>query len=145
MPATKTADTMTEGDWRKVLSKQEYNILREKGTEYPGTGEYDGFYPDEGHFVCRGCGNAIYSAESKFKSGCGWPAFDKCYKGSIATKTDGSMGMRRIEIMCAKCGGHLGHVFEGERMTETNQRHCVNSLSVKYVKGSVNEEQVKVL
>lgn len=83
----------------------------------------------EGHFVCRGCKTPLYSAKAKFDSGCGWPAFDKCYKGSINTHVDSSMGMRRVEITCATCGGHLGHVFEGERMTDTNERHCVNSVS----------------
>jgi methionine-R-sulfoxide reductase len=83
----------------------------------------------EGHFACRACNAPLYSAEAKFKSGCGWPAFDKCYKGAVATVTDSSFGMRRVEILCAACGGHLGHVFEGERMTPTNERHCVNSVS----------------
>lgn len=82
-----------------------------------------------GHFVCRACNTPLYSAKAKFDSGCGWPAFDKCYKGAIDTKTDSSFGMRRVEILCATCGGHLGHVFEGERMTSTNERHCVNSVS----------------
>lgn len=136
---------MTEKDWREALSPQEYNILRDKGTEYPGTGEYDGFYPKEGHFVCRACGNPLYSAASKFQSGCGWPAFDKCYVNSIKTEVDSTLGMRRVEIMCASCDGHLGHVFEGERMTDTNERHCVNSLSVKYVDGPVDLEEAKVV
>merc|ERR1711998_415044 len=105
------------------------------GTE-PRGGEYDGFYPKagEGYFECRACKAPLYSAEAKFKSGCGWPAFDKCYKGAVETTIDSSHGMRRIEITCAKCGGHLGHVFEGERMTATNERHCVNSVSVKFNK-----------
>ena len=145
IPEGKQVSKMTESDWQSVLSKEEYHVLREKGTEYPGTGEYDGFYPSEGHFVCRGCGNPLYSAESKFKSGCGWPAFDKCYKGSIKIKTDSSLGMRRVEIMCNTCDGHLGHVFEGEHMTPTNERHCVNSVSVKYVKANNTAEQVKVV
>ena len=136
---------MTADDWRKVLSRQEFNVLREKGTERPGSGEYDGFYPKEGHFVCRGCGNPIYSAEAKFQSGCGWPAFDKCYKGSIRTETDVTLGMKRVEIMCGACDGHLGHVFEGERMTPTNERHCVNSVSIKFVDGKVDKEEVKVV
>ena len=112
-------------------------MLREKATEPAGSGEYDGFYPKagEGHFVCRGCKNPLYSAEAKFKSGCGWPAFDKCYKGGVKTIEDNSYGMRRIEILCARCDGHLGHVFVGEGMTKTNERHCVNSASVKFVKG----------
>ena len=75
------------------------------------------------------------SAAAKFHSGCGWPAFDKCYKGAIETHVDDSLGMRRVEIVCAKCKGHQGHVFEGEHFTDTNERHCVNSLSIRYVKG----------
>lgn len=80
-------------------------------------------------------------------SGCGWPAFDKCFKGAVVTQTDNAYGMRRVEIMCGKCGGHLGHVFEGERMTATNERHCVNSISVKFQKGAIPEglEEEKVV
>ena len=128
--------TTSESEWRKKLSSGEYHVLRQKGTE-PQGGEYDAFYPKptEGYFACRGCAAPLYSAEAKFKSGCGWPAFDKCYKGSVETTTDTSHGMQRIEITCAQCAGHLGHVFVGERMTPTNERHCVNSVSVKFVKG----------
>ena len=98
----------------------------------------DGFYPKtgEGYFACRGCEKPLYSAEAKFKSGCGWPAFDKCYKGSVETTVDETHGMQRIEITCAGCGGHLGHVFVGEGMTQTNERHCVNSVSVRFKKGA---------
>ena len=131
------AITKTDAEWKAELSDFEYKVLREKATEPAGSGEYDGFYPKagEGHFVCRGCKNPLYSAEAKFKSGCGWPAFDKCYKDSVKTIEDNSYGMRRIEILCARCDGHLGHVFVGEGMTKTNERHCVNSASVKFVKG----------
>ena len=127
----------SEAEWKAELSDFEYKVLREKATEPSGSGEYDGFYPKagEGHFVCRGCKNPLYSAEAKFKPGCGWPAFDKCYKGGVKTIEDNSYGMRRIEILCARCDGHLGHVFVGEGMTKTNERHCVNSASVKFVKG----------
>ena len=127
----------SEAEWKAELSDFEYKVLREKATEPAGSGEYDGFYPKagEGHFVCRGCKNPLYSAEAKFKSGCGWPASDKCYKGGVKTIEDNSYGMRRIEILCARCDGHLGHVFVGEGMTKTNERHCVNSASVKFVKG----------
>ena len=124
----------------------EYRVLREKGTERPGTGEYNKFYPKDGHFVCAApsCATPLYSAAAKFDSGCGWPAFDKIVEGSVVTQTDMSMGMKRIEIMCAKCGGHLGHVFEGERFTETNERHCVNSVSVKYVDAPLGEDVSEV-
>lgn len=128
----KPPSEMTAADWKTALSPTAYNILREKGTERGGTGEYDRFYPDEGHFVCGGCSAPLYSAEAKFKSGCGWPAFDKCYKGAVGTNVDSTFGMRRVEIVCKNCDGHLGHVFEGERMTDTNERHCVNSVSLGF-------------
>eukprot|EP00670_Eutreptiella_braarudii_P007038 CAMPEP_0174287086 /NCGR_PEP_ID=MMETSP0809-20121228/14349_1 /TAXON_ID=73025 ORGANISM="Eutreptiella gymnastica-like, Strain CCMP1594" /NCGR_SAMPLE_ID=MMETSP0809 /ASSEMBLY_ACC=CAM_ASM_000658 /LENGTH=144 /DNA_ID=CAMNT_0015383443 /DNA_START=26 /DNA_END=460 /DNA_ORIENTATION=+ len=124
----------TDAEWRAQLSPEEFNILRKKGTERGGTGEYNKFYPTEGYFVCKGCGAPLYSAAAKFDSGCGWPAFDKCYKGAVKTEIDTSHGMRRIEIMCAACDGHLGHVFENEGFTKTMERHCVNSASVKFVK-----------
>ncbi|KAA8498586.1 Peptide methionine sulfoxide reductase B5 [Porphyridium purpureum] len=130
----KDVKDMTEQDWKSVLTKQEYAVLREKGTERPGTGEYNKFYPTEGHYVCAACSAPLYSAQAKFDSGCGWPAYDKCYVGAVKTEVDTSMGMRRVEIMCNTCGGHLGHVFENEGFTKTNERHCVNSVSVKYVK-----------
>jgi len=123
----------TTNEWLESLSREEFVILREKGTERPGTGEYNKFYPKQGHFACTGCGQALYSAQAKFDSGCGWPAFDKIVSGSVVTETDTSLGMTRVEIMCGGCGGHLGHVFEGEGFTETMERHCVNSLSIKYV------------
>ncbi|XRB07870.1 peptide methionine sulfoxide reductase [Pycnococcus provasolii] len=125
----------TESEWKELLSSEEYYVLRQKGTERPGVGEYDSFYPTEGYFTCRACDNPLYSAESKFKSGCGWPAFDKCYKGGVIVEVDNTMGMRRVEIMCGNCGGHLGHVFENEGFTPTMERHCVNSISVKYNEG----------
>lgn len=126
----------TNEEWAKSLSKQEYRVIRDKGTEAAFTGEYDKLYPNGGHFACRACGNPLYSAAAKFNSGCGWPAFDKCYRGAVAVEVDSSFGMRRVEIMCAQCGGHLGHVFEGEHKTPTNERHCVNSVSVKYIPGA---------
>lgn len=109
----------SEDEWKKELAPETYYILREKGTERPGTGEYNKFYPKDGHFCCAGCGQPLYSAESKFDSGCGWPAFDKIVEGAVVTQTDRSMGMSRVEIMCGACGGHLGHVFEGEGFTPT--------------------------
>ena len=133
-------------DWKSRLSTEEYFILREKGTEPPGSGEYDKFYPKKEeidsnfYFACRACGNPLFTSSSKFNSGCGWPAFDKYIKDSIETHVDRSFFMDRIEIVCAKCDGHLGHVFKGEQFTSTNERHCVNSLSIKYVKEPLPEE-----
>lgn len=132
-PASADADDTV---WREKLSPEQYRILRQKGTEMGGTGEYNKFTPAEGFFKCAACENPLYSAQSKFDSGCGWPAFDKCYTGAVKTETDISFGMKRVEIMCNACGGHLGHVFEGESFTATNERHCVNSVSIKYDKGT---------
>jgi peptide-methionine (R)-S-oxide reductase len=129
----------SEAEWREGLSDMEYRVLRQKGTERPGSGEYNKFAPEDGHFVCAGCEQALYSAAAKFETGCGWPAFDKIVEGAVVTMTDRSLGMSRVEIMCGGCGGHLGHVFEGEKMTATNERHCVNSVSVKYVKAPLGE------
>ena len=109
----------SEAKWKEELSESEYAVLRLKATEPEGSGEYHSFFPKagEGYFSCRGCGNPLYSAEAKFKAiGCGWPSFDKCYTGSIDTAVDRTGGMHRIEITCRACGGHLGHVFKGEKM-----------------------------
>jgi peptide-methionine (R)-S-oxide reductase len=135
---------VSEKEWEAKLTPAEYEVLRKKGTERPYTGEYDKFYPKEGYFACRACGNPLYTFQAKFDSGCGWPAFDKCIKGSIATHTDNSLFSTRTEIVCAKCGGHQGHVFEGEHLTDTNERHCVNSVSIKFVKGPLPEDAAKL-
>lgn len=114
-----------------TLTPEEKRIIEQKGTEAPFTGEYDDFYPPDGIFVCRKCNNPLFSAQTKFDAGCGWPAFDENFQDSVKRIPD-SDG-RRTEIQCANCGGHLGHVFEGEGMTEKNTRHCVNSLSIKFI------------
>eukprot|EP01013_Petalomonas_cantuscygni_P001928 TRINITY_DN11960_c0_g1_i1.p1 TRINITY_DN11960_c0_g1~~TRINITY_DN11960_c0_g1_i1.p1 ORF type:complete len:174 (-),score=5.91 TRINITY_DN11960_c0_g1_i1:123-644(-) len=121
--------TKSDDEWRKKLSPQQYFVLRQAGTERPGTGEYNKHYPKSGMYHCAGCDAPLYTASSKFDSGCGWPAFDAEVPGSVVRnrEPDG-----RIEIVCARCGGHLGHVFEGERFTQTNARHCVNSVSIQY-------------
>ncbi|EEF44066.1 methionine sulfoxide reductase, putative [Ricinus communis] len=119
-----------EEEWRAILSPEQFRILRQKGTEYPGTGEYDKFY-EEGVYNCAGCGTPLYRSTTKFNSGCGWPAFYEGLPGAI-NRTPDPDG-RRIEITCAACGGHLGHVFKGEGFpTPTNERHCVNSISLKF-------------
>jgi len=113
------------------LTPEEKHIIEDKGTEAPFTGEYDNFYPPEGVFVCRKCNSPLFSAKSKFDAGCGWPAFDENYPDAVKRVTDKD-GVR-TEIQCAKCGGHLGHVFTGEKFTNKDTRHCVNSLSIKFV------------
>lgn len=113
------------------LTAEEKHVIEEKGTERPFTGEYDNFYPPDGVFICRKCNEPLFSAKSKFDAGCGWPAFDENYPNAVKRTTDED-GIR-TEITCANCGGHLGHVFEGEKLTDKNTRHCVNSLSIKYL------------
>lgn len=115
-----------------MLSAEEFYVLRQKGTEPPRTGAYDKHFED-GTYVCAGCGTPLYTSETKFNSGCGWPAFYQEIPGTVERHSDTSHGMVRTEITCAKCGGHLGHEFLGEGFpTPTNSRHCVNSISLKF-------------
>jgi peptide methionine sulfoxide reductase msrA/msrB len=116
----------------KDLSAEERRIIVDKGTEAPFTGEYDDFY-QAGIFVCKACGNHLYDSSTKFDAGCGWPAFDKVKKGAVHQNSDFDLGYERTEITCAKCEGHLGHVFKGEKLTVENTRHCVNSLSIRFI------------
>lgn len=112
------------------LTPEEEAVIVHKGTEAPFTGEYDNFY-EEGTYVCRRCLQPLYSSKAKFDAGCGWPAFDAFIEDAVRQKPDPDGS--RTEIECAQCGGHLGHVFTGERLTEKNTRHCVNSLSIRFV------------
>ncbi|KAJ5168787.1 uncharacterized protein N7482_004381 [Penicillium canariense] len=126
-------DQRSDDQWRAVLSPEQFRILREKGTEAPGTGEYDSHYPSKGVYTCAGCNAPLYTAEHKFKSGCGWPAYFDSIPGAVKRHVDNTFGMKRTEIVCNNCGGHLGHVFEGEGYpTPTDERHCVNSVSLRF-------------
>lgn len=120
----------TEKDWKAELSDEEYRILREKGTEKPFTGEYNMHF-DEGTYNCAGCATALFKSGAKFDAGCGWPSFDQEIKGTVEYKLDKTLGMLRTEILCTNCGGHLGHMFN-DGPTETGQRFCVNSVSLKF-------------
>ncbi|KAK3303532.1 Mss4-like protein [Chaetomium strumarium] len=126
-------DQRSDDEWRAVLSPEQFRILREKGTEPPGSGKYDKHYPDSGVYTCAGCNAPLYKARHKFSSGCGWPAYFDSIPGAVVRHEDRTFGMLRTEIVCAKCGGHLGHVFKGEGFpTPTDERHCVNSVSLNF-------------
>jgi peptide-methionine (R)-S-oxide reductase len=112
---------------------EQFLVLREKGTEAPFSGKYDKHMPEQGVYTCAACDAPLYKANHKFKSGCGWPAYFDNIPGAVTRRTDSSFGMARTEIVCSNCGGHLGHVFKGEGYnTPTDERHCVNSISLKF-------------
>ena len=113
-----------------ALTEEEIYIIEEKGTEVPFTGEYDDQYAD-GVYICRKCNTPLFSSTAKFNAGCGWPSFDENFPNAVLQKKDND-GMR-TEIVCANCKGHLGHVFTGEQLTDQNTRHCVNSLSIRFI------------
>jgi methionine-R-sulfoxide reductase len=139
-PKTKSSpmeNTVNKSDeeWKKTLTPEQYEVLRKKGTERPFTGEYNDHY-EKGVYTCGGCGTELFSSEQKFNSHCGWPSFDNELGGGDKVKKvkDFSHGMIRTEIVCAKCGGHLGHLFD-DGPTASGQRYCVNSLSLKFKPG----------
>lgn len=123
--------TLDDAEWRRRLTPEEYQVLRRAGTERPFTGEYNET-TTEGVYRCRGCGSELFRSEGKFESSCGWPSFYTPLAGdAIIERVDDSLGMRRVEVLCANCHGHLGHVFSGEGYpTPTDLRYCINSLSL---------------
>ncbi|ODV91098.1 hypothetical protein CANCADRAFT_2816 [Tortispora caseinolytica NRRL Y-17796] len=122
----------TDAEWQAVLNPEQFRVLRELGTEKPGTGEYEHHFAD-GVYKCVACGNPLYKSETKFDSGCGWPAFFDAIPGAIETRRDTRFGKDRTEMICSKCKGHLGHIFKGEGYdVPTDTRHCVNSVCLKF-------------
>ena len=138
--STETKNTMgynvekSDSAWRAELSEEEYRVLREKGTERPHTGEYDQLW-DTGTYVCKGCGAELFTSDTKFDAGCGWPSFYQGIKSdAIKEIRDTSHGMIRTEVVCANCGGHLGHVFNDGFGQPTGLRYCINSVSLGFMK-----------
>ena len=120
----------TDAEWRTELSPEQYRVLREKGTESPFSGEYDHTF-EPGTYVCAGCGTTLFASETKYGSGCGWPAFyAPADAGAIDEEADATHGMIRTEVLCASCGGHLAHVFP-DGPEPTGQRYCINSAALK--------------
>ncbi|KXO94027.1 peptide-methionine (R)-S-oxide reductase MsrB [Tsukamurella pseudospumae] len=123
---------LSDSEWRQRLSAPEFRVLRQAGTEAPFTGEYTDT-KTSGVYRCRACGEELFRSDSKFESHCGWPSFFSPLAGEkIIEREDTSLGMRRVEVLCANCGSHLGHVFEGEGYdTPTDLRYCINSISMR--------------
>lgn len=133
----KSRKKMADSEWKKKLSPACYNILREKGTEMPFTGKLL-HNKDKGMYVCAGCGAELFTSDTKFESGTGWPSFFSAVSKNVETKVDRSLGMARTEVLCKKCGGHLGHVFD-DGPKPTGKRFCINSLALDFKKKKISE------
>ncbi|MBT4824813.1 peptide-methionine (R)-S-oxide reductase MsrB [Candidatus Woesearchaeota archaeon] len=120
----------SENEWKKKLSPEQYHILREKGTEAPFSGKYVEFSKN-GKYICAACGNELFDSDTKFDSNCGWPSFYDAKNDAVQFNEDTSHGMKRIEVTCKKCGGHLGHIFDDGPLP-TKKRFCINSISLKF-------------
>ncbi len=120
----------SEAQWRSRLTRAEYHVLREGGTEAPWSGEYVNSHED-GVYRCRACDAELFLSTTKFDSHCGWPSFDQAVPGAIRYLEDHSHGMVRTEVRCARCDSHLGHLFEGEGLTPLDRRYCINSVSMR--------------
>lgn len=123
---------LTEAEWRERLTPEQYHVLREAGTERAFTGQFDKHY-EEGTYTCAGCGTVLFESDTKYNSGCGWPAFTKPAEGDkVEERRDMSFGMIRTEVLCKECGGHLGHVFPDGPSDQGGMRYCINSLSLDF-------------
>lgn len=120
----------SEQEWKEALTPEQFRVLRKHGTERAGTSPLDKNYED-GTYVCAGCGQPLFTSETKFNSGTGWPSFYQPIEGAIGTSTDRSLFMTRTEVHCSRCGGHLGHVFN-DGPQPTGQRYCMNGVSMKF-------------
>jgi peptide-methionine (R)-S-oxide reductase len=123
----------TDAEWKEILTPQQYHVLREKGTDKPGDYGYTNTF-DKGSYFCAACNAQLFESGTKYESHCGWPSFDNAIKGAVNYKDDNTFGMVRTEITCAKCGGHLGHIFDDGPKETTGKRYCVNTTSIKFVK-----------
>ncbi len=122
---------MTEEEWKKKLTPEQYKVLREKGTEAPFAGKfYKNF--EKGMYVCGACGQELFSSDTKFDSDCGWPSFDRGLEGNVEFRQDSSLGMARTEVLCSNCKSHLGHVFDDGPKETTGKRFCINSISLNF-------------
>jgi peptide-methionine (R)-S-oxide reductase len=131
---------MTDEDWKSKLTPEQYEICRNKGTEMPFSGKYY-YVKDKGIYKCVCCGNELFKSDIKFDSGTGWPSFyEPINQGNVEYQTDYSYGMKRVEIVCKKCGAHLGHVFD-DGPFPTNKRYCINSVSLRLVKEDDDKEK----
>ena len=126
---------MDQEQWKEKLTPEQYKVLREKGTEMPGTGKYL-HEKRKGTYTCVACGNPLFASDAKFESGTGWPSFDQAIPGAVKYITDESHGMRRTEVVCAQCESHLGHVFDDGPSDTTGKRYCLNSVCL-----NLNEEK----
>ncbi len=139
-PMDTTPVLKTEAEWKQILTDEEYAVLRQAGTERPFTGKYTDT-DNKGNYFCKACGNLLFTSETKYHSGCGWPAFyDKAGNSAVETRMDYSHGMTRIEVVCKKCQSHLGHVFEDGPRDKTGLRYCINSISLDFKEDSTKQK-----
>lgn len=131
-PKVSAASKKTDAEWKAILTPEQYEVLREKGTERAFTGAYWNTF-EEGTYVCAACEQILFTSDSKFDSDCGWPSFDRAIEGSVIYQKDTSYGMVRTEVMCSNCQGHLGHVFDDGPRETTGERFCTNSVSIKFI------------